>query len=35
VGEHDILQEITCVYDSSKDEWIKNPKIELIEVYSL
>ena len=39
IGEHDILKEIEYVkrYNSSigKTEWVKNPKIDILEVYTL
>ena len=35
IGEHDILQELLYVYDSSNSIWVKNPKTELIEIYRI
>ena len=35
IGEHDILQELLHVYDSTNKIWVKNPKLELIKVHSV
>lgn len=34
-GECDIIKEITSVYDSTNNKWVKNPKIEITKIYSL
>lgn len=33
IGENDILKEITHVYDKINNQWIKNPKLEVLEMY--
>jgi hypothetical protein len=33
IGEHNILQEL--LYVKNNDEWIKNPKLELVEIYNI
>lgn len=33
IGEHDILKELLYVYDDKNRIWIKNPKLELIDIY--
>ena len=35
IGEHDILTELTHVWDDEIKKWVKNPKVELIEIYSI
>ena len=42
IGEHDILKELLYVWDENaidadgnKGDWIKNPKLELIEIYKI
>lgn len=35
IGEHDILEEITCVYNSATNTWVKNPKIELLNIFAV
>lgn len=33
IGEHDIIQEIEYVYHPVRKQWIKNPKIDILEFY--
>lgn len=33
IGEHDIIQEIEYIYDSSKKIWVKNPKVDILQFY--
>lgn len=33
IGEHNVIQEIEYVYDSKKKQWLKNPKIDILEFY--
>lgn len=35
IGYHDIIQEIEYVYDATKNKWLKNPKVDIIEFYNL
>lgn len=42
IGEHDILTELLCVYDSQAvnedgtlGAWVKNPKLQLINIYNI
>lgn len=35
IGEHDILQEILYVYDDENNTWVKNPKVDVLEIYSI
>lgn len=35
IGEHDIIQEIECVYDALNNKWVKNPKIDILEFYNI
>lgn len=30
IGEHDVIKEITYVYDKDKKQWIKNPKLDIL-----
>lgn len=33
IGEHDILRNIEYVHDSNKHQWIKNPKVSIVNIY--
>lgn len=30
IGQHDVIKEITYVYDKDKKQWIKNPKLDIL-----
>lgn len=35
IGEHNILREIEYVYDTKRNKWVKNPKIDILSIYYL
>lgn len=35
IGEHDIIKEITHVYDSKTKQWVRNPKVDIVSFLDL